>query len=47
MFKSFHGYNLLAKHQDDKKQKKAAENLLSVLSCGVFLLMPLVFLISR
>ena len=26
MFKSFHGYNLLAKHQDDKKQKKAAEN---------------------
>ena len=26
MFKSFHGYNLLAKHQDDKKQRKAAEN---------------------
>ena len=26
MFKSFHGYNLLAKHQDDKKQRKAAVN---------------------
>lgn len=26
MFKNFTGYNVLAKHQDDKKQKKAAEN---------------------
>lgn len=26
MFKNFHGYSLLAKHQDDKKQKKEAEN---------------------
>ena len=26
MFKSFHGYHLLAKHQDDKKQRKEAEN---------------------
>ena len=26
MFKNFTGYNVLAKHQDDKKQRKAAEN---------------------
>ena len=26
MFKNFTGYGILAKHQDDKKQKKASEN---------------------